>query len=135
MSKIKEAKREFVENIINQSSEKPKDMLDRLKEFLPSKSTGVSTSYLEVEGETITESNGVADAYNKFFCGKGHKFAENFDNSMPEVEQVMLKGSFSIPDISVHFIKKEIKSMSNVKATGLDEISVKFLKLSIDVIY
>ena len=58
--------------------------------------------------------------------------AEKFDNSMPEVEQVMPKGSFSIPDISVNIIKKEIKSMSNAKAIGLDEISVKFLKLSID---
>ena len=134
VSKIKAAKREFVENAINQSNEKPKDMWDRLKEFLPSKSTGVSTSYMEVDGETIAESNGVADAFNNFFCGVGHKFAENFDNSMPEVEQVMPEGSFSIPDISVDFIKKEIKSMSNAKATGLDEISVNFLKMSIDVI-
>ena len=79
VSKIKEAKREFVENDIHQSSEKPKDMWDRLKEFLPSKSTGVSTSYLEVDGETIAESSGVADFFNNFFCGIGHKFAENFD--------------------------------------------------------
>ena len=55
-------------------------MWDRLKDFLPSKSSGISTSYLEVDAETIAESNGVAGAFNNLFCGIGHKFAENFDN-------------------------------------------------------
>lgn len=35
---------------------------------------------------------------------------------------------------SVDFVKKEIQAMSNSKATGLDDISVKLLKLSLDVI-
>jgi hypothetical protein len=39
----------------------------------------------------------------------------------------MPKGSFSIPNMSIDFLKKEIKSMSTSKATGLDEISVKLL--------
>lgn len=43
----------------------------------------------------------------------------------------MPKGSFSIPVISVDFVKKEIQAMSNSKATGLD---LKLLKLSLDVI-
>lgn len=46
----------------------------------------------------------------------------------------MPRGSFSISDISVDFVKKEIQAMSNSKATGLDDISVKLLKLSLDVI-
>lgn len=35
---------------------------------------------------------------------------------------------------SVDFVKKEIQAMSNSKATSLDDISVKLLKLSLDVI-
>lgn len=35
---------------------------------------------------------------------------------------------------SVDFVKKEIQAMSNSKATGLDDISVKLLQLSLDVI-
>ena len=42
--------------------------------------------------------------------------------------------SFSIPDITVDFIVKEVKAMSNAKETGLDDISNKLLKISIDVI-
>ena len=46
----------------------------------------------------------------------------------------MPSGSFSIPDINFDFIVKEVKAMSNAKATGLDDISVRLLKVSKDVI-
>lgn len=104
------------------------------KQFLPSKSTSTTSTYIEINGETVSDIKDMANAFNKFFCGIGHKFAEKFDNSLPEIEHLMPRGSFSIPDISVDFVKKEIQAMSNSKATGLDNISVKLLKLSLDVI-
>lgn len=59
------------------------------------------------------------------------KNPEKIDNLLPEIERLMLSGSFSIPDISVDFVKKNIQciyniqAMSNSEATGLDDIAVK----------
>ena len=36
--------------------------------------------------------------------------------------------------MSVEFVRKEVKSMSNAKATGLDGISVQLLKTSLDAV-
>ena len=79
-------------------------------------------------------SHKISNAFNDFFCDVGHKFATNFDESLPNIEQLMPKGSFTIPHVSKEFLKKEIKSMSSSKATGIDEISVKMLKVSIDAV-
>ena len=46
----------------------------------------------------------------------------------------MPEGSFSTPDIQLDIDVREIMSMSNSKSTGFDNISVKFLKISIHVI-
>lgn len=72
---------------------------------------------------------------NNFFCGIGPEFAEKLNNSLPEIEQLMPRGLLVFQTFqSVDFVKKEIQAMSNSKATGLDDISVKLLKLSLDVI-
>lgn len=107
-------------------------MWRELKQFLSSKSTSTTTTYIDVNGETVSDITDMANAFNYFFCGIGHKFAEKIDNSLSEIEQLMSMVSFSIPDISVDLLKKEIKAMSNSKATGLDDISEKLLKLSLD---
>ena len=36
--------------------------------------------------------------------------------------------------MSVEFVRKEVKGMSNAKATGLDGISVQLLKISLDAV-
>lgn len=41
------AKRCYVDKAINQNSNKPKYMWSKLKEFLPSKSSGSSSAYIE----------------------------------------------------------------------------------------
>ena len=54
---IKEVKRNFVKEAINQAESKPKDMWTRLKQFLPSKSNTSTLSYLEVDGESVTSND------------------------------------------------------------------------------
>ena len=118
---INEAKREFIDEAISSANSKPKDMWSRLK-HLPSKTSHSTTSYLEVDGVNLIEPCHIANAFNDFFCGIGHKFASKFDNSLPRVQQLMPEGSFTIPDIQVDFVVREIMSMSNSKSTGFDTI-------------
>lgn len=134
VSKIREAKKIFIDEVIEQVSMKPKDMWTRLKQFIPSKSKNCNTSYLEVDELTITENSDIANAFNDFFCSIGHNLGIHFDNSLPDMEQLMPNDSFSIPKMTENFVKKEISGMCTAKATGLDNISVKFLRLTADVI-
>jgi hypothetical protein len=113
---------------------KPKDMWTRLKQFIPSKSKNSCTSYLEIDNQAVTENDKIADIFNNFFCSIGHNLGKNFDNSFPEIEQLMPNSSFSIPKMSESFVKKEISGMCAAKATGLDNISVKLLKITSDEI-
>ena len=68
VSKIKDAKREFVENAINQANTKPKDMWKQLKQFLPSKSSSVSPTYLEINGETVSDPCDMANSLMSSFA-------------------------------------------------------------------
>jgi hypothetical protein len=134
VSKIREAKRTFVDEAINQAQTKPKDMWTRLKQFLPSKCNTIQTSYLQIDNTCISQNDQIADVFNYFFCNIGHNLGNNCDDKLPDVEQLMPNGSFKILKMSVDFATNHISGMSTAKATGLDGISVKLLKLTSDAI-
>lgn len=64
---INEAKREFVNEAINQAHASLKNMWKHIKEFLPSKRTQKKTSHFEIDGETITCPSEIANKFNDFF--------------------------------------------------------------------
>ena len=80
VSKIREAKRTFVDEAINQAQTKPKDMWTRLKQFLPSKCNNIQTSYLQINDTCISQNDQIADAFNYLFCNIGHNLGKNFDD-------------------------------------------------------
>ena len=82
----------------------------------------------------MTSNDKISDVFNNFFCNIGHEYGKNFDKTLPTAKQHMDKGSFTLPKMSVEFVRKEVKSMSNAKATGLDGISVQLLKISLDAV-
>ena len=90
VSKIREAKRTFVDEAINQAQTKPKDMWTRLKQFLPSKCNTIQTSYLQIDNTCISQNDQIAHAFNDFFCNIGHNLGKNFDDKLPDVEQLMV---------------------------------------------
>lgn len=128
--KIREAKRDFVEGAIDQCNNRPKDMWSRIKQFLPSKRNSTLCSQLQTESGTITSFESMANCFNDFFCSIGHEIGRQFDSSLPDVEQLKPPGSFKIPEITIQFIANEIIKMAASKATGIDGLSVKLLKLS-----
>ena len=73
------------------------------------------------DDQTVSENDEIADIFNKpIFCSNGHNF-----------RSVLVKMlNFCIPKMTKSFILKEISGMCTAKATGLDNISVKLLKLT-----
>ena len=100
-----------------------------MKQFLPSKCNTIQTSYLQIDYTCISQNDQIAHAFNDFFCNIGHNLGKNFDDKLPDVEQLMPNGSFKISKMSVDFVTKQISGMSTAKTTELDGISVKLLKL------
>ncbi len=87
------------------------------------------------------KANEIADSFNEHFINIGTKYLPACNNSMPGY--VKLKDFisehkpvdhvdvvFGIPFMGVDYVYKQFKVMSNSKATGLDMISIKLLKLS-----
>lgn len=65
-----------------------------------------------------------------FFYSIGHEIGEQFDSSLPDVKQLKPPGSFKSPEIIIELMPNEINTYTATsKATGIDGLSVKFLKL------
>lgn len=91
---------------------------------------------MKVDEETITCHSEITNKFNDFFSNIGHACAcaTKFNNTLPTVKQLMPNDSFSWSMISEPFVIREVLSMSNSKSTGLEDIAVKLLKLSVHVI-
>lgn len=74
VAKINHAKRDFVESAISQANTEPKDVWMELKQFLSSKSTSTTSTHIKINGETVSDSKDMANAFDNFFCGIGNKF-------------------------------------------------------------
>jgi hypothetical protein len=83
---------------------KPKYMWTRLKQFIPAKSKNSCTSYLEIDNQALTENDKITDTFSNLFCSIGHYLGKMFDNSLPEIEQLMPNSSFGIPKMSDSFV-------------------------------
>ncbi|XP_060080346.1 uncharacterized protein LOC132559737 [Ylistrum balloti] len=104
-------------------------MWKKIKEFLPSKKSS-STVNLSMDRTTISDKVDVANAFNTFFCNIGSEIGKTFDDSLPKVDSFVSGNRYVIPSITPDFVLTEIKQMAAGKATGIDGISVKLLKLA-----
>lgn len=89
---------------------------------------------MEVDEETITCHSEITNKFNDFFSNIGHACAAEFNNLLQTLKQLMPNNLFSWSMISEPFVIRELLSMSNSKSTGLEDIAVKLLKLSVHVI-
>ena len=107
----------------------------------PTRST--SFSIHDANGEPILDPEQTADTFNKVFFVSIHE-SYNTTNIQSSYENKKLETfvqsklpsdlNFEIPSISETFVKNQLASLDPKKATGIDGISAKFLKLSSHVL-
>ena len=91
------------------------------------------SKFSEIDGET--ESGKIAAKFNEFFCDVGQNLASNIPNSLLELDFTPIPGCmFELQEVPVSDIAKILSEMSSAKATGDDNVSIKFLKYHIDFI-
>ena len=132
---VRKAKQEYYTAMIDKNSGDSKSMWKILKDLLPRCSTGGITS-LEVNGSLVTSFSEIANIFNNFFTDVGTNLAAQIPSTvrspMDYVKSYMKEPAtqFSFKPVSAKDVKKLIMNIPNGKATGLDNIQARLLKMS-----
>ncbi len=121
---MRDAKREYYTNEINDSAGDMGKMWKTLKDLLPNKK-GNSTTL-----PSTTESDlNLADNFNKHFTNIGtcHIDLNNSSNAMCN-NDIHVNSKFTFTDITVDQVLDELNAISSNKASGLDNVCTKLIK-------
>ncbi len=144
--KIQSLKRDFILNQLNENQSYPKKLWSSLKQLgMPTKSKSSSSQIglkCENSNDIIFESKTVANKFNKFFCNIAAKLVKKlkqrpFDNEkITEFykEKGVIPNAFSLSNVSIEIVRKQLASLNVTKSTGCDGIAARFLKDAADVI-
>ncbi|XP_072028290.1 uncharacterized protein [Amphiura filiformis] len=136
-SMIRKAKETYCKQSVSQNAGDSKKMWKALNDILPHKASP-SPSSITIDDEVCTSVNDIANGFNKYFTGVAAKLVDS-NGTICNDESVYVedkptgdcsKPVLDLPSISSEFICREIDLMSEKKATGLDDIGSKILKLA-----
>jgi hypothetical protein len=110
-----------------------------MKPYFSKKSCGTQSKIILQDNDKIVTKNvDVAEVFNKFFVnvaqdiGKDYTFNKNDHPSLQKIEDkifVNTRNSFEFKSINETIVSKVIDKFNVKKATGVDKISVKLMKL------
>ena len=129
----KEAKRAYFTNKIQASEGNLKETWATINKLVNKRSKTTNISSLTVDGISVSETVGIANSMNDFFCNVGNELCKD----IPDIENGLLKGEQVINPTNATFIfspvvfKQVILAMNKFKTShgfGLDEISSFFPK-------
>jgi exonuclease III len=132
---IRRVKSDYYTTIIEENKLDPRNLWKSLKSILPHYKTA-QLMKLKVNNEIITDPVKLANAVNEFFVNIGKTIVNSGNTratgTTPSVFQKRVPDdvTFVMPTVSKEFVLKELKSMPTNKATGIDGISARILKLS-----
>ena len=132
-------KKQYFEEKIEENRGDCKGTWTILKKLLPQKSTAGSPASLEVDGNIVSDLKDICDIFNDFFINVGTKLSECIPNTVHSathyLEQYLQSrniqnSTFSFIPVTQAYVLRNINCLSPGKATGLDNIQVRLLKLS-----
>ena len=136
---LKEAKADYYINLIEENRRDTRALWAALSEISPrSTTTSVMPNTIKSGGVETSNPCDIADVFNRFFTTIADTHVPR-NNHMPESEFVTLSehvrtklvegSTFVIPNVDMEYVIKRLSTQPN-KATGVDGISAKLLKLS-----
>ena len=134
---LRHAKAEYYRNKIAQQNNNPKEAWKTINDLLGRSSNDPTVNELKINDSNITSTEEIANAFNECFTKIGPKLANFIDDSNTLFNKfVKAAGSrmarFKL--VSVGKVVKLLNCSSNCKATGLDKISGKILKVATSTI-
>ena len=140
---IKTAKQEINNIKLDEGKDDPRSIWKLFREFGAGGKSGSTENILGVNSndEFTTNDSEVASIFNNFFANVATKVKEPYTVSdFQKVKEcvdskVPRDIKFSIPKISHSFVRKYLSNLDVSKATGLDCIGPRLLKMSHNIIY
>ncbi len=136
---IKNAKKNFYVKVLNDNRNNPSKLWKYMKKMTSDVQQNVP-NVLKVGEDTITDTGKIANALNTYFSDISDIYLPSMKSSLDPSYSAKLSDfvtnrvckslNFTIPPIRSDFILKQLKSMDNSKATGLDDINIRVLKLA-----
>ncbi len=114
-----------------------------MSELLGKNNKSNNVNELLVDGTSVSDPKSIADAFNEYFIGIGSRLAAEYvDESCSNVDNQPINYNinqssdtfFKLSPISVDSVASTLRGLKACKATGLDKIPAKILKLSANII-
>ena len=134
-SMIRSAKTAYYKELISQNCNDSSKLWQSLKRVLPSKRT-CKPSSIVFEGNVLTSDDDISNGLNTHFANVATKLINGLDSTTmsndidQKKDENVFRSILDLPLISPDFVDKEIRKMSATKATGLDDLSCRILKLA-----
>ena len=138
-NKIKQAKANYFSNSCSEFEDNPGKLSETINEITSRKSKDNHVKSIDINNETVSKPFDLAEAFNVYFSEIGETLGKTFENQ----EDAGVKFSDYVGPTEKRFILKPtttskvyrlLNTLSEVKATGLDSISSKIIKISADII-
>ena len=134
---INDSKKQQYKVLIEENNNKPASVWKIFKELGATKNTskGMANCIL-VDGNEITDSQDIANKFNRFFVSVASQLKESNVTPKFEIlekfcdEQVPNGTLFTIPNITKEKVEKNLRNLDLSKASGTDNIGPRLLKLS-----
>ena len=140
-SLIFKEKKSYFSKTINENKGNPKDLWKNLKDISGQSSSHQINLINDEMGNPFLDPLSTAEAFNKYFAELPLTYTTqsstlNENTSLKDYLLTKLKPSdfFIIPKVTSDYVLHELQSLSTSKATGLDDMSAKFLKISAECI-
>ncbi|PIK39278.1 hypothetical protein BSL78_23886 [Apostichopus japonicus] len=141
---IRSAKQNYFKKEISKNVGNTKEIWKILKnvQSMNHDTNNEGPSILRVDDKNITGNANIVEMFNSFFTSVARSYTDtthsNFDSSSIErhiCPKIPPDETFEIPCISENFVFKYLTTLDASKATGVDELSAKILKMSGPHIY
>lgn len=139
---ISNAKKSYYAETINNNKRNPKLLWKNLHD-ITGNSTGHQTTFINNEsGEPILDPEETANTFNEFFTNVFRNYDTETANTSVNLtkldsfvnEKLSHGNNFQIPLVSTDFVFEQLICLDAMKATGVDELNAKYLKLAAPII-
>ena len=141
-SLIFQAKCVYYQSILEKGQCAIRDFWNHLRELVPGKKSSMPLN-MSINGNELNDPSSIANGLNDWFSSVVDKYVtksnEESNSFLDKLRDFVSRKKdsqsfFCIPEITIEFVEKQLKSLNTKKAAGLDGLQAKFLTISADVI-
>ena len=133
---IKQAKTKYYKEAWSTHKDNPRKLWSTINEACSRKSRSTTVKSIEIGQHTVTDSARISEAFNEHFSQIGSKLVDSLSESTNSFPSYVSQTNqvFELKPTCPNEVKELLLKLSERKATGLDKISNKFIRISAPVI-